>query len=102
MRKLYSTIVGLLLTFSSAAQAYHPLIRQGVYWDNLMLDFSSICFFGYGYRTFFSGNTVTVGTQQYHELRGYPYIPTTAGQPVCGPFHIDMNGPSVLLALLRE
>lgn len=101
MKKIFASLLGLLITLSSLGQAYHPMIRQGVSWDVLSLQGALICQVDAGWRAFFSGTMVTVGSHQYHELRGYSYVPTQQPAPFCPPFHLDLTSSS-RLALLRE
>lgn len=91
----------LFSSLSSLGQAYHPFIRQGVSWDQVFVDGPGICQFTWGYRAFFSGTTVPVGGQLYHEMRGYAYVSDNPATPGCPPFHLDLTQSS-RQALLRE
>ncbi len=102
MKYVFALLLSLCGAFTSAAQAYNPLIRAGVYWDVIITGNSTqICGLDQGYRAFFSGVTTTSGGYQYHEMRGYRYVPVQAPGPFCPPFTLDLSG-SDPLALLRE
>ncbi|MCP4439888.1 MAG: T9SS type A sorting domain-containing protein [Aureispira sp.] len=99
MKKITSILIGLLYIGIASAQTYHPMIKEGnKYWDVMHSDVNGPpCQPAHGYKAFFDGDSIVNG-ETYKILKAYSIEPIT---PPCYPFYVNTNN-SYPIELMRE
>ena len=90
----------LLVASTLPAQNYHPFIQYGVYRDEFSAPELAICYYTYGTRYWFSGDTAVNG-QTYFKLWASPIHSDPSAPSFCPPYTVDTMD-RILYGLMRE